>query len=49
MKSVLKKAAEENFDTDESTIYGLYFFAGGDKIDQGTSEVVDKNDDYSAE
>ena len=47
MKSVFK-AAEENFDTDESTIYGLYFFAGGGKIDQGRSEVVDKNDDYSA-
>ena len=32
----------------ESTIYGLYFFAGGGEVDQGQSEVVDKNDDYSA-
>ena len=47
MKSVLK-AAKEKFDTDESTIYGLYYFAGGGKIDQGKSEVVDKNDYYSS-
>ena len=32
----------------KSPIYGLYFFAGGGEIDQGKSEVVDKNDYYSA-
>ena len=46
MKSVIK-AATENFDTDESPIYGLYYFARGGKIDQGKLEVVDKNDYYA--
>ena len=45
MKSSMK-AVEEKFEMDESPIYGLYYFAGGGKIDQGKSEVVDKNDYY---
>ena len=31
----------------ETLIYGLYYFAKGGKIDQGKSEVVDKNDYYA--
>ena len=46
MKSVIE-AANENFDMDESPIYGLYYFSRGGKIDQGKSEVVDKNDYYA--
>ena len=41
------KAAHEKFDTDESPIYGLYYFARGGKIDQGKLEAVDKNDYYA--
>ena len=48
MKSEIKAGGEEKFNTDESPIYGLYYFATGGKIDQGKSEVVDKNDYYAA-
>ena len=48
MKSVLLQAAKETFSTDENPVFGLYYFAKGGKIDEGKSEVVDKNDYYVA-
>ena len=41
-----QRAAGEIKHTDENPVYGMYYSATGDHIDEGTSEVVDENDYY---
>ena len=41
-----QRAAGEIKRTDENPVYGMYYFATGDHIDESKSEVVDSNDYY---
>ena len=36
----------EEEEVDECPVYGIYYFAEGDQVDEGRSEVVEINDDY---
>ena len=38
-----QKAAREIKHTDENPVYGMYYSATGEHIDESTSEVVDEN------
>ena len=39
-------AVEEN--NDENPVYGLYYFADGEHIDESRSEVLDNNENYGS-
>ena len=41
-----QRAAVEIKHSDENPVYGMYYFATGDHIDESNSEVVDSNDYY---
>ena len=33
-------------EVDECPVYGIYYFAEGDQVDEGRTEAVDINEDY---
>ena len=48
-RRVLSQEAEEDLeDVDESPVYGIYYYAEGDQVDEGRTEAVDVNEDYES-
>ena len=46
---VLSQEAEEDLeDVDECPVYGIYYYAEGDQVDEGRTEAVDVNEDYES-
>ena len=41
-----KRAANETKAEDQNPVYGMYYFADGEHIDENRSEVVDENAIY---
>ena len=43
-----KTKAEEPAEVDENPVYDMYYFADGDRVDYGNTEVQDENDLYGS-
>ena len=43
-----KRGAKESKAEDENPVYGIYYFADGERIDESRSEVVDHNENYGS-
>ena len=48
-RRVVSQEREEDLeDVDECPVYGIYYYAEGDQVDEGRTEVVDVNEDYES-
>ena len=47
-KSPQRAAREITKADDENPVYGMYYFADGEHIDESRSEVVDNNENYGS-
>ena len=43
-----EREGRKKFRVEKNDLYGLYYTAGGDRIDQGTVEIEDQNDYYAS-
>ena len=44
-----KRAANQIKEEDKNPVYGIYYFADGEHIDQSRSEAVDNNENYGSQ